>query len=212
MMYEMKYLIHRIHEECAEEALLLSPRSFKRAADAEPSFAWSDGRKGVMLSFSSAVRCGLSIQDRVRFYPFPILSNIYCPIFCLVTSIEFKGLWAWSTEYLFKTIKLNFYLWQIWSLSTCPHYSVLKTPNLSINKLGYLVYWHTIVLSQVTHPLLIYQFGDGTELMLLAKSYSSSTSSAPCSFHILQKSYISPEFLWFWSLTTCLCNLPTFFD
>lgn len=170
---------------------------------------WEEGGDAVIL-----ICCQVwpFHTDRVRFFPFPILSNIYCPIFCLVTSIEFKGLWAWSTEYLFKTIKLNFYLWQIWSLSTCPHYSVLKTPDLSINKLGYLVYWHTIVLSQVTHPLLIYQFGDGTELMLLAKSYSSSTSSAPCSFHILQKFYISPEFLWFWSLTTGLCNLPTFFD
>lgn len=57
----MKYLIHPIDEECAEEALLLSPRSFKQVPDAEPSFALGNGRKGVMLSFLSAVRYGTCI-------------------------------------------------------------------------------------------------------------------------------------------------------
>lgn len=61
MMYEMKYLIQPIHEECAEEALPLSPRSFKQVCDAEPSFYWSNGRKGVMLSFLSAVRYDTSV-------------------------------------------------------------------------------------------------------------------------------------------------------
>lgn len=50
MMYEMKYLIHPVREEWAEGALLLSPHGFKQVPDAEPSFAWSNVRKGVMLS------------------------------------------------------------------------------------------------------------------------------------------------------------------
>lgn len=82
MMYEMKYLIHPIHEEYAGEALLLSPRSFRGAADAEPSFAWSDGRKGVMLSFSSAVRCGSSIQRESDVIPFP---------FYLINTVLYSG-------------------------------------------------------------------------------------------------------------------------